>query len=473
LPQKRLYILQQMTPQSTAYNMPQLIRLQIEPQKQKIETLFLRLIKRHDSLRTRFYTVGETPVQQIRPMEDIRFQLEYIEMENRPVGTGNREGEGESKKGFTGTVMKDFIRTFDLTRAPLLRAALVKTRKNRHLLLFDMHHIISDGVSMTILTREFLQMYEGDQLAELKLTYKDYVQWQNSKEQTKAIRAQEHFWLTRFSGEISPLKLPIDYPRPAVQGFEGSAATFSITKTEMEKIKTICETQNVTLYTVLLAFFYILLYKLTYQEDIVVGTPASGRRHVDLEHIIGMFVNTLAIRNRPAGEKSFKTFLAEMKQEVLSALENQDYPFENLVEKIYPTRDLSRNPLFDTMFTFRNQAEYPGIENKITPGEEPVSPGFESRISKFDMTLNAIETRDAIDFTLQYCTRLFKKETIGRFISYFKKTVTFIAENPESKLSEVEILSHRERERLLLDFNHTGVEYPVDKTIHGLFEEQA
>ncbi|NIM11854.1 MAG: AMP-binding protein, partial [Candidatus Aminicenantes bacterium] len=228
-------------------------------------------------------------------------------------------------------------------------------------------------------------------------------------------------------------------------------------------------TESTSLYMVLLSLYTIFLAKITGQEDIVVGTPVAGRNHADLQQIIGMFVNTLGIRNYPGGKKTFSEFLQEVKKRALEAFENQDYPFEELVEKVAVTRDAGRNPLFDTMFVLQNMDR---SEIKI-PGLKLLPYNYESRISKFDLTLIAVEAGNGLRFIFEYCTRLFRAETIERFIGYFRKIVTSALKNTGQKIWEIEIIPEPEKRLLLEEFNDTAAEYPRDKTLHELFAEQA
>ncbi|NIM83617.1 MAG: AMP-binding protein, partial [Candidatus Aminicenantes bacterium] len=292
-----------------------------------------------------------------------------------------------------------------------------------------------------------------------------------NSEQGEAIIKQEEYWEKQFEGEIPVLHLPIDYPRPAVQSFEGRTISFEISEEETAALAQLALAQGASLYMVLLSLYIIFLSKISGQEDIIVGTPVAGRSHADLQQIIGMFVNTLGIRNYPGGEKPFSEFLPEVKKRALEAFENQDYPFEELVEKVVVTKDAGRNPLFDTMFVLQNVAR-----SKIKiPGLKLRSYNDESRISKFDLTLIAVEVGNSLRFTFEYCTRLFGTDTIERFIGYFRKVVTSVLKNAGQKIWEIEIIPEPEKRLLLEEFNDTAAEheYPGDKTLHELFEEEA
>ncbi|NOQ28404.1 MAG: amino acid adenylation domain-containing protein [Bacteroidales bacterium] len=448
--QKRLYLLQEMEPDSKAYNMPYTISLEVEAEKEKIEEAFRQLISRHESFRTSFEIEGEEPVQHIH--EQLEFKLEELTITKEEV---------QEKR-------QQFIQAFNLSQAPLLRAAKVNIQGEGSLLMIDMHHIISDGVSHAILEQDFQRLYTGEELAPLSLQYKDYSEWQNSEEQKIKVKEQEDYWIRKFEEEIPELNLSIDKVRPAIQSHEGASVSFALSKEETQQIKSLANENDLTVYMSVLSLLNILLSKLSGQEDIVVGTPIAGRNHRDLENIVGMFVNTLAIRNEVNGSNTLKEFVEKLKQNTLEAYENQDYQFEDLVENISIERDISRNPVFDVMFSFQNQtdsrADLSGLESELYV--------HTSGISKFDLTLTAVDYGEQLMLSFEYCTKLFKAETIDRYIGYFKRIVNQLTINSERELSAIEIISKEEKQQLLYDFNDIKIDYPKEKTIYELFEDQ-
>ncbi|NOQ25537.1 MAG: amino acid adenylation domain-containing protein, partial [Bacteroidales bacterium] len=448
--QKRLYVLQQFDLTSIAYNMLGIISLGKEVDKSRIEEVFKQLINRHENFRTSINIVDQVPVQLIN--KDVDFDLEELSIESTELEhTRNK-----------------FIKPFDLSKAPFLRAAIVDIKEEDSLLMIDMHHIISDGTSHSILEKEFRALLSGEELAPLPLQYKDYSEWQNSKEQQELIKNQEQYWLTKFEGEIPVLNLPIDYARPLMQSHEGATVNFVLSRKETDNIKLFTKENELTLYMSLLSVFSILLSKLSGQDDIVVGTPIAGRNHADLENIVGMFVNTLSIPNEVKGNETIQEFVSSLKQTVLGAYENQNYQFEDLVDKVSVERDISRNPIFDVLFNLLNQAEYNGDISEFNNQEQVHDIG----ISKFDLTLTAVDYGEQLMLSFEYCTQLFKAETIDRFILYFKKIVSQLARTSEIKISEIDIITEAEKHQLLYEFNNTEADYPKDKTIHQLFEEQ-
>jgi len=448
--QKRMYMLQQFDWGSTAYNMPVVFKLEGELNKERIEETFKKLVVRHDALRTYFKTIDGEIVQRID--NSYEFKL-AVKNENISIND----------------IMDKLVRPFDLDKAPLFRAELVENDADKYLSI-DMHHIISDGVSMSILIKEFSEIYNGQSLEALKLQYKDFAAWQNNFLKSEAIKKQEEYWINRFSDEIPVLNMPTDYVRPAVQSFEGDNVSFEADEKITGALRRLAKETGSTMHMVLLSAFTILLSKYSGQEDIVVGSPIAGRRHTDLQNIMGNFVNTLALRNNPKGDKKYIDFLKEVKENSLKAYENQSYQFETLVEKLDARRDTSRNPLFDVMFNIADTVAARDIRLNDVLLKYCDS---ESKISKFDLTLNAIENDKKLVFNIEYCLKLFSNETIQRLSSHYIKILDNISRNTEIKLIEIDILSEQERNQILYEFNNTKVDYPKDKTIHELFEAQA
>jgi amino acid adenylation domain-containing protein len=422
--QKRMFISNRLNREKTSDNTPQILLVEGNLDADSVEAVINQLIKRHEVLRTSFQLLDEVPVQRIH--KDVDFKVSCPAMADL-----GKEAEIE-------TVIDNFIRVFDLGKAPLLRVELVQLAPGKQLFMFDSHHIINDGISMAVLVKEYIELFEGAELPELRLQYKDFSEWQNKQLLSEALRKQEEYWLDVFSGEIPVLDLPTDYPRSSVQSFEGEFLEFVLNSDITKKIRQIVAETQTTFYILFLAVFNILLSKYCGQEDIVIGTSIAGRPHADLEHIMGFFVNTLAIRNYPEREKSVSEFLEEVKQNSLRAFENQDYQFETLINKLGIKRDSSRNPLFDFHFTFQNVDALSFTEKKI---KDVVfkSYEFEEKTTQFDIIVHAFEEDDAISFTLRYCTVLFKKETIEKFVSHFKEVAEIVVENRDVKLKEIHI----------------------------------
>ena len=448
--QKRLFVLQQMNLDNTNYNMPMILPVEENINLDKLKFTFNKLIERHESLRTSFHIIDEEPFQKIH--EEVDFKIEEVIL-----------NEAEFKE-----LSENFSIPFDLSKAPLIRVKFAEVNNNESYLLVDMHHIITDGTSQNILEEEFSQIYNGDELPDLRLQYTDYSEWQNSKEQQHEMHKQEKFWLEKFNDELPILNLPYDFKRPEVQSFEGASVDFVLDKNKTKIIEEISRATNSSLYMVLLSVYNILLYKISSEPDIIIGTPVQGRKHSDLEKIIGVFINTLAIRTQISYSMNYLDIMKDIKSNVLSCFENQEYQFEDFVEKLNINRDTSRNPIFDVMFNFLN---IDSSNSTINEDEYQDLQHYKSD-SKFDLDLSGSKVGDLILLNLNYCTKLFKSDTINRFVSYFKKIIDELSISVDFTVSGIDILSNEEKNQLLYNLNNTGSDYPKNKTINQLFEEQ-
>ncbi len=449
--QKRMYFLYAFDPSSTAYNMSHVLRLEGVLDRQRLTHAFYQLICRHESLRTSFELAAGVPVQKIAGESDFQVSYAAATQEQLPAA------------------IEAFIRPFDLSQAPLLRVGLLRVSAQEHVLLVDMHHIISDGVSLGLLIKDFMALYRGEALPPLSLQYKDYAEWQQSPAHQERLAGHGAYWLEAFAQPVSLLELPTDYARPPVKTHAGAVLRFRLSRQETGGLWALAEKEGATLFMVLLSVFKVLLRRLGNQEDLVVGTPVAGRGHADLEDIIGMFVNSVAIRSQANGSLSFRAFLHAVKKKTLACFEHQSYQFESLIDALAIARDPSRNPLFDVVFVLQNfeerQLELPDLT--LTPFER------EHRVSKFDLTLTAVESGEEILLDFEYCSALFKPQTVERFIAYLRRVVAAVIADPGQPLSRIEILSQAEKHQLLVEFNDTAVAYPKDKTIVELFEQQA
>jgi amino acid adenylation domain-containing protein len=457
--QKRIYVLQQFDAGTTAYNLYSVVELEGLPDREKLKHTFVQLIERHEALRTSFHLSEDIPVQKIHRRVDFEIECYALEKETQTADCCRDK------------IVQTFMRAFDLSRAPLFRVGLIQIgdRQDLHVLMLDMHHIISDGISNGILMQDFMMLYGGKELAALKTSYKDFSQWQNRLLISSEMKKQEAFWLKEFEGDIPVFNLPTDYPLPLVRSFAGDVVRIQSGAEDTRAINALASGEKTTMFILLLALFYVLLSRLSAQEEVVVGTPTAGRRHADLYSIIGMFVNTLALKGSPKGEHPFIEFLRELKERILEAFENQDYQFETLVEKVVKDRDSGLNPLFDVMFSLRNAAG--GLKIEI-PGLKLTEQQYDRGTAKFGLTLIAEEVEENLIFSFEYCTDLFRAETVETFASYFKMIISSVLSNPGAKISGISIISDEEKARMLYDFNDTETVYPADKTIHRLFEEQ-
>ncbi|QOS97405.1 amino acid adenylation domain-containing protein [Brevibacterium sp. JNUCC-42] len=449
--QKRMYIAQQWEDDevTSSYHMPFMMEITGPLQVEKLQQALKGLVERHESLRTSFHMIDEVLMQKVHAtiLWDLEIDIEAAS-----------EQEIDEK-------MFLFLRKFDLSQASLFRAKLIRINVNQHVLLLDMHHIISDGFSYQIFFEELTQLYQGAGLPSLKIQYKDYAVWQQLEEQQQRLQQQEEYWLRHFQGDIPVLELPTDYQRPVEKQFAGALFTHELSIEITEKLRRLASKEKTTLYTVLLTVYSILLAKYTNQEDLIVGTPIAGRPHADLDRVFGMFVNTLAIRTTPKVDYSFLEYLSEVKESVLGAYQNPDYPFEELVEKTLVQRDVSRNPLFDVMFSVEK------LPTSVQLNELRFCPRlFDWKKAKFDLDWTVIEG-DTLQLLIEYSTSLFDQLTIERMSKHFEHILNQIIVHPDLPISEIEILTKAEKHQILIDFNQSDKYFDREKTIQEQFEE--
>ncbi|NIM16727.1 MAG: SDR family NAD(P)-dependent oxidoreductase [Candidatus Aminicenantes bacterium] len=453
--QERLYILQRMEPGSTSYNLPQVLNLNTEIHREKLQQTFKKLIQRHESLRTSFQIVNNETVQKIH--HHVHFNVNYYDPEK-----GKNNDSNSIKK-----IINNFVKPFDLSQPYLLRIGLIKIGEKKHVLVIDKHHIITDGVSQGIMVEDFMALYEDRELPLLRLQYRDYAEWQKELVETGEIQKQETYWLDKFSEKIPVLNLPLDYPRPEELEFEGDSLNFHIGPELTQKVRRFVSETGTTLFILVLALYNVLLAKYTHREDIVVGAPVAGRTHDDLKQIIGMFINMLAMRNAPMGNQTFRQFLVEVKENAVNDFENQDYQFDTLVEKLNIAADANRHPLVETVFMLHNYGMKPqkiSISDKREQNNQEKSYHPEHKIAKFDLKLVAFDEReDAIDFNFEYRSKLFKKETIQRMSKHFVNIIREAVSHPDLKISEIQMLTKKEKEELIQRIKGTNPLLPGDQ----------
>lgn len=429
--QKRLYFIYEYDKNSVAYNMPQVVKLQGHLEQEKLTNAFNQLIARHSSLRTSFTMVEGEVVQHIH--DHLNIEIETFSKDDNEIEAA----------------FEEFVRPFDLGTAPLLRVGLISLHNDVYVLMVDMHHIISDGVSHDVLIKDFMIFYDNQELPPLSLDYKDYAVWQQSTFWQEKIKEQEAFWLNEFAEIPEALELPLDFERSSRKKHEGSTVDFELEPSHVAALRQLAKNEGTTLFMVFLAIYNILLSKLCRSEDIVIGTSTAGREHHDLSHIIGMFVNTLPLRNTPEGDLSFNDFLAMLKKRTIACFDNQSYPYESLIEALKVERNILRNPLFDVMFSYENYEtsalEINGLE--ISAHDTTFS------IAKFDLTLIAVESEDEVALRFEYSTSLFLASTIKKMAQYFKKITAAIISNSNLLIKDISILSDEENDVLTKKLN--------------------
>jgi acyl transferase domain-containing protein/acyl carrier protein len=427
--QTRLYVLWEMDSTNIGYNQPQVVALEGDVKKEDVERVFREMIIRHEILRTSFHVVDGVPVQHVHPIAEIDFSIAYLEMAEDlvPLAAGQ------------------FIQPFNLNTPPLFRVTLIAVAEKKFVLVKDTHHIICDGVSNEIIIRELLSLYSGHKLEPLRLQYKDFSEWQNSQQQRAVVKKQEQYWLDKFSGTIPGLNMPLDFPRPKVKDFSGDAVTISFEKELSSKMVQLTQASETTMFMLFLSIYSVLLSIYTKQEDIVVGSPITGRPHPDLQIIIGMFVNMLAMRNNVAREKTFLQFLMDVRENSLKAYENQDFQFEQLTKQLGLQGDPSKNPLFSTVLEMMNiDAVMSNIHIDTSPQEESdlkIYPYIykNSVKSVFDLLLRVSEINSRFHLMMIYSTPLFKRSKIEKLLKHFVEVAEQIVANPELLIKDISI----------------------------------
>lgn len=449
--QKRMYYASLLDGEnSILYNISGGLILDKLPDLEKLNNCFNQVIQNNESLRTYFEFENNSIVQKIQ--EKVVFNIETDKAQNSDIES----------------ITKEFISPFDLSIAPLMRVKITELKNGKVLLLIDMHHIIGDGATLEILTNEISALYNGKNIKKKSIDYKDFSIWENNNIKTKEYKKSEKYWLSQFKDDIPTLELPTNYTRPATQSFDGNEISKILDFNTTSKINDICLKNNITPFMLLISVYYVLLSIYSRSEDIVIGTPISGRYNEQLLDIVGMFVNTLPLRNKIDINSTFKDFVSQVKENSVESFEYQNYPLDELVKKLGITRDTTRNPLFDVMFIYQNNS-YPTMKFDNINAKYYIT---KTNISKFDLSLEVIPNGDNLKLRFEYCTKLFKEEFIQNFAEHYINILKNILENIDIKISDIEILSDKEKNKILLDFNNTKIDYPNTKNVIELFEEQ-
>jgi amino acid adenylation domain-containing protein/non-ribosomal peptide synthase protein (TIGR01720 family) len=463
--QQRLWFLQQLDPGSAAYHIPGAIRLHGQLNLSALERSFQEIVRRHEALRTNFTIRADRPVQIVRI--DSPWSPTVVDLQHLPAS----DQEIEAQRLATTQVETPF----DLAKDCLLRVTLLVLSETEHILLFCMHHIVSDGWSMGVLVREFAALYNAfcqglpSSLPDLPIQYVDFAVWQRQWLQGDVLQAQLHYWQTQLANAPTLLELPTDRPRPSVQGWQGATHSFILSLELTEAIASLSQHERVTPFMLLLAAFDILLYRYTGQMDILVGSPISNRNRSEIEGLIGSFINTLVFRANLSGNPSFRELLARVREVSLGAYAHQDLPFELLIEALQLERDLSYSPLFQVMFVLQNapasDLELPDLTlSAVKTG---------SQVSTFDLTLSMEQTDEGLLGSWEYSTDLFDAATIARMTQHFQTLLDGIVAQPDLPIARLPLLTLAEERQLLHEWNDTQADYPRDLCVHQLFKQQA
>jgi amino acid adenylation domain-containing protein len=460
--QQRLWFLDQLDPGSPAYNFPIAIELTGALNHVALTTAINTLIARHESLRTTFSAGDDanTPVQIIKEELVINLQLHDF------MGISIDQSQQE--------LTRLTQLPFDLTNGPLLHAHLLTLAADKHILLLVTHHIVSDGWSLGILLTELATLYRAHQserpiaLPELAIQYADYATWQHNWLSGTELETQLDYWRDALANSSGILELPTDRPRPAEQTFNGASTVRHLPPELHSKLKQLASRQKCTLYMLLFAAFDVLLGRWAATDDVVVGTPIAGRKHTELENLVGFLSNTLAIPANLENDPTFSSLLQQIKSRMLGAYGHQELPFEKLVVELQPERAMSHSPIFQVMFVFQNTPA-----SSVNFGEVTARPiGFEMGIAKFDLLMEMAESDDGLRAGLQFNTDLFDASTINRILNHFETLLTGIVTNPDSPISQLSLMDIIERQHVLTDFNQSAMTVN-NVTVHSLVEQQA
>ena len=448
--QKRIYYSSQIAGKtSIVYNIPGGIILEKVPDIQKLEKVFNQIINKHESFRTYFELFDGNVVQKIIDTIDFKLKIShanYKDLEN---------------------CFKSFVKPFNLNTAPLLRVELVKFENDKCLLLIDMHHIISDGTSLEILIKDLCALYNNEETDNMLLNYKDFAVWENNNLKNNIFDEDKKYWINQFNNEIPILNLPTNHLRPAEKSFKGSKIYKTLNSELTTKIYKLSQKLGVTPYMILLSSYYILLSKYSSQDDIVIGSPIIGRDNPQLQNIIGMFVNTLPLRAKIDDSSKYIDFLKKIKTLCLNSFEHQTYPLDELINNLDLPRDNSRNLLFDVLFTYQNN----GLKNINLDNIESKYYIPDTKISKFDLSLEAIPNNDTMNLNFEYCTKLFNNDFIENLSEHYINILKVITKNENVQISNIDMLFEEEKRRILFDFNNNKLDYPQEKNLVDLFKE--
>ncbi|NEP51638.1 MAG: AMP-binding protein, partial [Moorea sp. SIO3C2] len=468
--QQRLWFIEKMALISNAYNLPLTLHLVGKLDYVALQTSINQIIARHETLRTTFSETNGTPVQIIQPP----FELELP----RKDLSGLTPSEQTTK--LQELLQQENELSFHLEVDPPIRAQLYQLGTTEHILQITLHHIASDGWSLTVLPKELSAIYTAtleDQpspLPPLPIQYADFAVWQKNYLQGETLETQLNYWKQKLQ-YLPQLQLPTDYPRPPVQTFNGAGIPINIPAALTSKVKQLTQEQETTLFMTLLAVFKVLLSRYSGQQSIAVGTPIANRNRSEIEGLIGLFVNSLVMYTDLEGDPSFQEVLNRVKQTALEAYSHQDIPFEKLVEELQPERSLSQNPLFQVMFAIQQSEQ---MKPSFSLPNLEVELGWERWMGdqmtvRMDLELHLWLEGEEIKGFCTYNRDLFSAETISRMLSHYQNLLSAAVETPERPVSKLPLMTEPELEQILVEWNNTKTDYPTDKCIHQLFEEQA
>ncbi|WP_425430497.1 non-ribosomal peptide synthase/polyketide synthase [Chitinophaga niastensis] len=460
--QERLWFIDQLEG-SIHYHIPHVLQLKGNLDRGALSAALQAIVNRHEVLRTVIARQDDIAYQRI--LEESQWQLSII---NEPI----YRADPALLQSRIQLLLKQ---PFDLSRDHPLRAYLIALEENVHILVVILHHIASDAWSTGIIIRELISLYDtyttGSEpsLQALPVQYADYAIWQRTYLSGNTLADKLNYWKHKLAG-VATLQLPADYKKPVVQSIRGATSSFKLDKELSAQLQSLSLYQETTLFMTLLAGFKVLLYRYCNQDDICIGSPIAGRNRQETEGLIGFFINTLALRSDLKDNPSFVSLLQQVKTTTLGAYEHQDVPFEKVVEAVVKNRDLSVNPLFQVLFSLQNIPEEPDLRL----GDVKLQTLSVAHVTaQFDIAVAMVESNDGISGNVVYCADVFHEETINRMMTHYVQLLKSIVSAPDAKIDSLEMLAPAEEHQLLKTFNDTARDYPLQKTLVGLFEQQA
>ncbi|HEX9937882.1 MAG TPA: amino acid adenylation domain-containing protein, partial [Longimicrobium sp.] len=464
--QERLWFIDRLEPGSATYNVPVVWRVGGALDQAALERATGEIVRRHEALRAVFPEVDGSPVQVIAPFGGSTLPVEDLS----GLSAADRDAALRRRVG------EEAGRAFDLSAGPLFRAALLRLGAEDHVLLLCMHHILVDQWSLGVLRRELSTLYaayrEGREspLPELAVQYADYAVWQREQLAGEVLDRHLAYWKERLAGAPELLELPTDRPRPAVQTYRGAHEGITLPGELLDRLEAVGRGEGATPFMTLLAAFQVLLGRYGGSDDVVVGSPISGRTRREVEELIGLFLNTLVLRTDLSGDPSFREVLGRVRETTLGAFEHQEIPFERLVTELQPERSLSYSPLFQVLFVLQEAERPEGAAGSL---ELRGMGAARSGTSKFDLTLFTGRTAEGLTASLEYNTDLFDRGTIRRMLGHLKRVLEEVAADADVRLSKLTLLEDAERRQVVAEWNATDAAYPREVCVHELFEAQA
>lgn len=472
--QQSMWFLNQSAPDSAAYHVAFTMRICSEVDTSLLRRVFQALVDRHPILRTVYALQNNIPVQETRGQAEVYFET--------------IDAHGWSAASLQDQIVQTYRMPFDLEHGPVMRAHLFTLSSHDHVLLLVAHHIAVDGWSVWLLLNDFQALYSAYStnqpaaLPRLAVSYADFVRWQSDLLNSPEGQRMEQFWLRQLGGELPILNLPTDFPRPMLPSYEGASHAFTLKQSLTARLKDLAKAQGVTLHTLLVTVFQLLLHRYTGQDEILTGAPTFGRSSADFAQIVGHFINMVTLRTDFSGEPTFLDLLKSSRQVMLDALTNQDYPFPLLVQRLGGSRDPSRSPIFQVIFDLQRIQQAGALSELFVPGKtgqradlagmQVEAYPMHQQEGQFDLVMQIAEAGDTLPGAIKYSTDLFDAATIERMSQHFEALLESILANPASRISELPLLTPAERQQILVEWNDTHLDYPQDVCLHQLFEAQ-